>query len=215
MDAAAGGLFGEDAGFVIEHLFPAAVHLVRWGHFVGQFEKNLVVAEFGGEESFVEIGQFFVGRGGGENVEAFATAGFDEGGDAEAVEGFAGLALADEGAEGGGVEAFVAALHLAAAADEEAGNLGEVSGFVPGDGGHGFDPAGGPFVGPAGHELHGVLSGFHLEEGVIDEERDGVSESCGAPGERGLRAERKRFDFFDEIYGHDSTVTRTGPVLIG
>jgi hypothetical protein len=35
VDAAAGGLFGEDAGFVIEHLFPAAVHFVRWGHFVG------------------------------------------------------------------------------------------------------------------------------------------------------------------------------------
>jgi hypothetical protein len=202
MDAATGGLGGDDAGFVLEHLFPTGGDFGLGGHFVGEFEEDLVVAEFGGEEGFVEGGEFGVRGGAGEDGEAFAGAGFDEGGDAEAVEGFSVAAGADEGAEFGGVEAFVPALHAAAAFHEEAGDLGEVGSFVAGDTGHGFDPAGGPLVGPAGHEFHGVLGGLHFEEGVVDEEGDGVGEGGWAPFDGGAGAEGELVDFGEDIGGH-------------
>ncbi len=208
MDAGAGRLFVDDAGFLAEEIFPAGGDFGLGRKFAGELEEDFVVAEFGGEERFVEGGEFFVGGGLGEDGKAFAGAGFNEGGDAEAVECFAGFAATDECAEGGGVEAFVAALHAAAAADEETGDLGEVGGFVPGNAGHGFDPAGGPFIGPAGHEFHSVLGSFHFEERVVNEEGDGIGERCVSPFERGAGMQREGSGLFEEIYGHNFKVTR-------
>lgn len=187
MDAGAGGLCGDDAGLGFEHFPPAGIGLGFAGSFLGEFEEDFIVAEFGGVKGVVEGGEFGVLGSGGEDGEALAGAEFDHGGDEEAVEGVADFALADHGAEGVGVGIFVNAAEAAAAASEDAGDLGEVGGFIAGDVGHGFDPAGEPFAGPAGHHVHGVVGGFLFEEGVIDEEGDGIGKNCAAPLRRGAR----------------------------
>ncbi len=123
---------------------------------------------------------------GGEDGETLAGAEFDHGGDEEAVESVTDFAFADEGAEGVGVGIFVDAGEAPAAAGEDTGDLGEVSGFVAADVGHGFNPAGNTFAGPEGHHVQGVVGGFLFEEGVIDEEGDGVFEDGVRPfGGRG------------------------------
>lgn len=190
MDPRAGGLGGDDAGFGFEHLLPAGIGFGFAGGFLGEFEEDFVVAEFGGVESVVEGCEFGVLGIGGEDGEAFAGAEFDHGGDEEAVEGIADFALADHGAEGVGVGIFVNAAEAAATAGEDASDLGEVSGFIAGDVGHGFDPAGEPFAGPAGHHVHGIVGGFFFEEGVINEESDGVLENGVGPF-RGSEREKR------------------------
>ena len=181
VDAGARGLGGEDAGFGFEHFVPAGIGFGFARAFLSEFEEDFVVTEFGGVEGVVEGGEFGVGGVGGEDRESLARAEFDHGGDEEAVEGIADFAFANEGAEGVGVRILVDAAEAAATAGEDASNLSEVCRFVTGDVGHGFDPAGEPFAGPAGHHVHGVVGGFLFEEGVIDEEGDGVLEDGVRP----------------------------------
>jgi len=184
MNEGAGFLRGEDGGFGVEPSGPSCFDDFFISDFVGQFQENFEVAEFGGEQGEVEPGEFgFVFGGGfGEDGEAFAGAGFDEGGDEEAVEEFVGAAVADVGAEVAGVSGFVRTDEAAASFDEHAGDLGEVSGFVAGHAGHRFHPAGEPNVGPAGHQVHGVVGGLHFEKSMVVEQRDGVGEGGVAPG---------------------------------
>ena len=191
MNEGPGFLRGEDGGFGVKPSGPTRFDSFFIGDFVGQFQEDFEVAEFGGEQGEVEPGEFgFVFSGGfGEDGEAFAGAGFDEGGDEEAVEEFVGAAVADVGPEVSGVGGFVRTDEPAASFDQHAGDLGEVSGFVPRDAGHGFDPAGKPNVGPAGHQVHGVVGGLHFEKGMVVEQRDGVGEGGVAPGEGGAGAE--------------------------
>lgn len=140
-----------------------------------------------------EIG-FVFGGGFGEDGEPFAGAGLDESGDTEAIEEFVGAAVADTSAEVAGIGGLVRADEAAAAFNENAGDLGEMSGFVAGDASHGLDPAGEPSIGPARHEVHRILGGLHFEEGMVIEERDRISESGMSPGDGGARAERKGVD---------------------
>lgn len=142
-----------------------------------------------------EIGFIFRGRF-REDSEAFTGAGLDESRDAEPIEEFVGAAVADAGAEVAGVGGFVRANEAATAFDQYAGDLGEMGGFVAGDAGHGFDPAGEPRVRPAGHQVHGVLRGLHFKEGMVVEERDGIGEGGVGPGEGGASTERKGIDSY-------------------
>ena len=106
----------DDGGFGVEEVAPAVVDLADVGELAGKLQEAEVVALFGGPEAAVEAGEFGVGAGGGEEEEAFAGAGLDEGGDEEAVDDFAGAALADEGVEGAGVGVGVGLGEAAAAA---------------------------------------------------------------------------------------------------
>lgn len=94
----------------------------------------------------------------------------------------------------------------AAAANEKARDLGEVGGFIAGDAGHGFHPAGDPFTGPFGHEFHGVVGGFFFEEGVIDQQGDGIGENSMSPLKRGAGEEREGIDFIENGRGHTNKV---------
>lgn len=195
MDAGARFLLRKDGGFCSEQLLPAGFDGGFLFDFVGEFEKDFVVAEFGGKEGFVEGGQFRIRRGLSEDGEALAGAGFNESGDEEAVEDVADFAFADEEAERVRVGIFVDADETAAAADEKAGDLSEVGGFITGDASHGFHPAGDPFTGPLGHEFHGVVGGFFFEEGVINEKSDRIGENGVSPLKRGAGEEREGIDF--------------------
>lgn len=194
MNAGAGFLFGDDAGLVVEHLFPAHFDFCLRRHFMCEAKEHLVVAEFGGEQGLVKITEFFIPSCVGQDEEAFAGAGFDEGRDAEAVESFSALTSANQGAEGSGIKALMAALHATTAAHEDAGDLREVRGFIAGDTGHGFHPTRGPLVGPARHQFHGILGCLHLEESVIDEQGNRVRHCDGTPGKRRARTQGQGFD---------------------
>jgi hypothetical protein len=141
----------DDVGFGGEHFVPALVDHVRGLDLFGELEEGEVVAVFAGPEGFVEFLELGVFGGLSEEVETFAGAGFDEGGDHEAVDEFAGAeAFADELVEGAGVGVGVLLGELTAATGEEAGDDGEVFDFVAGNGGHGGDPVfGGAGFGPA------------------------------------------------------------------
>lgn len=189
-------LRGENLGFGVEPFRPALGNDIRRSDLIRQLEEDFVMAHFGGEKGVVELGEFgvvFSSRF-GEDGEAFAGSGFNQSRDTEPIEEFVGATVANTGAEIAGVSGFVRADEAAAPFDEYPGDLSEMGGFVAGDAGHGFHPAGEPDVGPAGHEVHGVLSGFHLEEGMVVEERDGVGERGVGPGERGTGAEWKGVD---------------------
>jgi len=170
-------LGGEDFGFTRQHALPAGVDLGARGDPGGEAQEDLVVAEFGAEQSLVEPGEFGVGTVLCENGEALARARLDEGGDEEAVEHLGrAAAFANHGAKLVGVRILMDAREAAASFEQEPRDLGEVGGFIAGHVGHGLDPAGDPVAGPTRHHVHGVIGGLLFEEGVIDEESDGVGE---------------------------------------
>ncbi len=149
----------------------------------------------GGPEAAIEFLKLGVVAGFGEEGEAFAGAGFDEGGDHQAIDEFAGAqAFADELAELVGVGVGVLLGETAAAAGEEAADDGEMFDFVAGDGGHGGDPIlGRAGLGPAVEEFEGVAGGFLFQVGVIVEQREWAGAGrerprrgrfCGGVGDR-------------------------------
>jgi len=88
--------------------------------------------EFGGVADFIEFADFFVFGHFSEESESLAGAGFDQGGDHQAVEDFFGDSLADEVAEFVGTGVLVAG-EAGSAAVQDSDDLGEVVGFVAGD----------------------------------------------------------------------------------
>ncbi len=191
-------LRGEDGRLGVKPRGPTSIDGLFIGDFVGEFEKDFEVAEFGGEQGKVELGEFWFAFGGGfrEDGESFAGAGFNKGGDEEAVEEFVGAAVADVGTEVAGVGGLVGTDEATAPFDEHAGDLGEMGRFVASDTRHGFHPAGEPNVRPASHQVHGVVGSLHFQKGMVVEQSDGVGEGGVAPGEGGAGAEGKGVELF-------------------
>lgn len=191
MHAGAGGLAADDAGFFVEHFTPAFGDGAFGHDLLGELDEGEVVAMLGRPEALVELGEFLVRAGFGEEFEAFAGAGLDKRGDHEAVDEFLGaLAATDELVEVSGVGVGVGLGEPAAAAGEDAGDDGEVLDLVPSDGGHRGDPV---FwwvgLGPAVEEFQGVGGGFFLEVCVVVKKGEGVFEDDGSPGGGGGVAE--------------------------
>ncbi len=113
--------------------------------------------------------------------EALAGPGFNESRNKQPVENLEWFSFSHQQTETVRIGVLVDAIEAAAAANENARDLSQVSGFIASDSGHGLDPAGHPIAGPAGHQFHGVVGGLLFEENMIGEEAQRVGQNTVAP----------------------------------
>lgn len=168
MHAGLGFALVDEVGFGGGESGKAGADLFFGEEVFGEADVGAVVAGFGFEEAAVEVGQFTVGECIAEEGKTFAGAGFDEGGDQEAIDSAVGLVFADQLVQAGGVGRGTELVEADAAAVEDGADLMEVVKLLVDDLGHGAGQVGLLDVGE--EQVHGHAGGFLFAVGVVDEE---------------------------------------------